>query len=116
MASRTGHTQATGESPGTTASRRDQTRLATVRDRCGRRFCFWARISGFAIVLKEENRVQGLEKTQLTLGFVPLSDCAPLVVAREKGFFEHQGLSVDLSREASWATVRDKVAVEALDG
>lgn len=68
------------------------------------------------IVLRERSDVQGLEKTQLTLGFVPLSDCAPLVVAREKGFFERQGLSVDLSREASWATVRDKVAVEALDG
>lgn len=66
--------------------------------------------------MREENRVLGLEKTHLTLGFVPLSDCAPLVVAREKGFFERQGLSVDLSREASWATVRDKVSVEALDG
>lgn len=61
-------------------------------------------------------RIDGLEKTKLTLGFVPLTDCAPLVVAREKGFFERHGLSVDLCREASWATVRDKVAVEALDG
>ena len=34
----------------------------------------------------------------------------------EQGFFEAEGLSVDLSREASWANVRDKVAVGALDG
>lgn len=52
----------------------------------------------------------------LRLGFVPLNDAAPLVVAREKGFFAAEGLDVELSREASWATVRDKVAVGALDG
>jgi NitT/TauT family transport system ATP-binding protein/nitrate/nitrite transport system substrate-binding protein len=52
----------------------------------------------------------------LTLGFIPLTDCAPLVVACAKGFFAEEGLDVTLSREASWATVRDKVAVGALDG
>lgn len=57
-----------------------------------------------------------LERTQLRLGFIALNDCAPLVIAREKGFFEAQGLSVDLSREASWANIRDKVAMGALDG
>ena len=57
-----------------------------------------------------------LERTQLRLGFIALNDCAPLVVAREKGFFESEGLSVELSREASWANIRDKVAMGALDG
>lgn len=55
-------------------------------------------------------------KTALKLGFVPLTDCAPLVVARELGFFAEAGLDVTLSREASWANIRDKVAVGALDG
>jgi ABC-type nitrate/sulfonate/bicarbonate transport system substrate-binding protein len=50
------------------------------------------------------------------LGFIPLIDCAPLVVAAERGFFADEGLSVTLSREASWANIRDKVAVGALDG
>nr|WP_272886712.1 CmpA/NrtA family ABC transporter substrate-binding protein [Phenylobacterium aquaticum] len=49
------------------------------------------------------------------LGFIPLTDCAPLVVAKAKGFFAAEGLDVTLSREASWATIRDKVAVGALD-
>lgn len=57
-----------------------------------------------------------LEQTDLRLGFIALNDCAPLVVACEKGFFEAQGLNVDLSREASWANIRDKVAMGALDG
>ena len=54
--------------------------------------------------------------TALTLGFMPLTDCAPLLVAREMGFFAAEGLSVTLSREASWATIRDKVIFGALDG
>jgi ABC-type nitrate/sulfonate/bicarbonate transport system substrate-binding protein len=52
----------------------------------------------------------------LRLGFVPLNDCAPLAVARELGLFAAEGLDVALSREASWANVRDKVAVGLLDG
>lgn len=56
------------------------------------------------------------EKTRLKLGMVPLMDAAPLVAAKERGFFAEQGLEVELSREASWASVRDKVAVGALDG
>ncbi|CUW37215.1 putative nitrate transporter component, nrtA [Magnetospirillum sp. XM-1] len=57
-----------------------------------------------------------LEKTRLKLGIVPLIDAAPLVVAKERGFFAEMGLDVELSREASWASIRDKVAVGALDG
>lgn len=56
-----------------------------------------------------------LEKTRLKLGFIALSDCAPLVVAKERGLFEAEGLDVALSREASWANVRDRVAAGLLD-
>ncbi len=54
--------------------------------------------------------------SELRLGFIPLTDCAPLIAAQAQGFFEDEGLAVELVREASWATVRDKVAVGALDG
>ncbi|CAN7363282.1 CmpA/NrtA family ABC transporter substrate-binding protein [Phenylobacterium sp. LjRoot219] len=53
---------------------------------------------------------------ELKLGFVPLNDAAPLIVAQERGFFDAEGVDVRLSREVSWATVRDKVAAGALDG
>lgn len=56
-----------------------------------------------------------LEKTELTIGYVPLSDCATLIVASEKGFFKKHGLDVTLSREASWANIRDKVAYGVID-
>lgn len=51
----------------------------------------------------------------IRLGFVPLTDAAPLVVAREYGLFERHELSVTLSRELGWATVRNKLAHGELD-
>ena len=57
-----------------------------------------------------------IKKNRLRLGIVPLCDAAPLIVAAERGFFAEQGLEVQISREASWATIRDKVALGALDG
>ena len=57
-----------------------------------------------------------LEKERITLGFIPLTDCAPLVIAKEKGWFAEQGLDVTLSKETSWSNIRDKVAIGVLDG
>ncbi|AHF89004.1 nitrate ABC transporter ATP-binding protein [Opitutaceae bacterium TAV5] len=51
----------------------------------------------------------------LRLGFIALSDAAPLIVAHEYGFFRRQGLAVELSREVGWATIRDKVIYGELD-
>jgi ABC-type nitrate/sulfonate/bicarbonate transport system substrate-binding protein len=56
-----------------------------------------------------------LEKPTLNIGFISLTDCAPLVVAKEKGFFEKYGLDVHLFKEASWANIRDKLAYGILD-
>lgn len=56
-----------------------------------------------------------LEKPNLTIGFVPVNDCAPFVVAYEKGLFRKYGLNVRLSREASWGTARDGVIFGRLD-
>jgi len=61
------------------------------------------------------NSLSPAEKTHLNIGFMRLSDSAPLIVAQEQHFFERYGLEVTLSREVSWANVRDKVAVGTLD-
>ncbi len=58
----------------------------------------------------------GLEKVNLDIGFIPLTDCAPLVVAKEKGFFKAHGLEeVTLSREPSWKAIAKGVAEGRLD-
>ena len=59
---------------------------------------------------------EGLEKTRLKFGIIPLTDCAPIVIAKEKGYFKKYGLDVEVSKEASWANIRDKVTIGALDG
>ena len=51
----------------------------------------------------------------LKVGFKPLTDSAPLIVAKELGFAEEFGVELTLSREASWATLRDKLQFGALD-
>ncbi|BAZ40154.1 twin-arginine translocation pathway signal [Calothrix sp. NIES-4101] len=56
-----------------------------------------------------------LEKPNLTIGYVPVNDCAPFAVAWEKGFFRKYGLNVTLSREASWGTSRDGIIFGRLD-
>jgi ABC-type nitrate/sulfonate/bicarbonate transport system substrate-binding protein len=55
------------------------------------------------------------QPTRLRLGFVPLTDCAPLVMAKELGLFKKYGLRIELSRELGWATIRDKIIHRELD-
>ncbi len=51
----------------------------------------------------------------LRAGFVPLADCAPLIMAQELGLFRQHNLNVVLSRELGWATVRDKIILGELE-
>lgn len=52
---------------------------------------------------------------QIHLGFIALSDAAPIIVAQELGIFARRGLHVTLHREVGWATLRDKVIYGDLD-
>lgn len=55
------------------------------------------------------------EKTDVSLGFLRLTDSAPLVLAQTSGLFTRYGLEVELVREVSWANLRDKLVVGKLD-
>ena len=59
---------------------------------------------------------QTADASVLSLGYVPLTDAAPLLIAEAKGFFRQQGLTVSLSPAASWASLRDRIAFGLLDG
>ncbi len=54
-------------------------------------------------------------KSPLRLGFVALTDSAPLVMAEELGLFHAHGLEVELHREIGWASIRDKVIYGELE-
>ncbi len=49
------------------------------------------------------------EITEVKIGFIPLTDCAPIVVAAQMGFDKKYGIKITPSKEASWAGVRDKL-------
>lgn len=58
----------------------------------------------------------GLEKVNLELGFLPLTACAPLAIAKEKGFFTKHGLDeVTLTRESNWRGITDGIVGGYLD-
>jgi nitrate/nitrite transport system substrate-binding protein len=82
---------------------------------------FWNKfslLSGIAALCSAT--VQGqtleLEKTELKFGFIKLTDCAPIVIAKEKGFFSDEGLSVEVIAQPNWKTLLDNVISGELDG
>jgi nitrate/nitrite transport system substrate-binding protein len=52
----------------------------------------------------------------IKLGFIPLTDCSPIVMAKELGLFKKYGVEVVVTKETSWANVRDKILTGELDG
>jgi nitrate/nitrite transport system substrate-binding protein len=61
------------------------------------------------------------EVTTATLGFVPVTSCCPVIIAKAKGFFAKYGMpDVQVKKQPSWAVIRDKLmlgaANEGLDG
>ncbi len=59
---------------------------------------------------------KGIERPNLKLGFIKLTDMAPLAIAREKGFFAEEGLNVALEPQANWKVLLDGVVGGQLDG
>ena len=57
-----------------------------------------------------------VEKSSLKFGFIKLTDCAPLVIAKEKGFFEAEGLQVEVIAQPNWKQLLDNVITGELDG
>ena len=56
-----------------------------------------------------------LEKTKIQIGYIPLLDCIAILWAKQRGFFDELGLEVDLVKETSWASLRDRLAFGVLD-
>ena len=56
-----------------------------------------------------------IEQDELTLGFIKLTDMAPLAIALEKGFFVEEGLNVTLEPQANWKVLLDGVIGGQLD-
>src|SRR5713226_6103583 len=55
------------------------------------------------------------EKTEVKIGFIPLTDCSSVVMASVMEFDKKHGIKIIPSKEASWAAVRDKLVNGELD-
>jgi nitrate/nitrite transport system substrate-binding protein len=53
----------------------------------------------------------GPETRDMRLGIIALTDCASIVMAHELGFFKKFGINSVISKEASWAVIRDKLSL-----
>lgn len=56
-----------------------------------------------------------MSRTTIRCGFIPLVDCAPLVVAREMGFAAEEDLNLTLTRHPSWSALRDALVLGQTD-
>lgn len=56
-----------------------------------------------------------LEKTDLTIGFIPIACAIPIVLAEPQGFYKKYGLNVTLKKMPNWAAVRDSAIAGELD-
>jgi nitrate/nitrite transport system substrate-binding protein len=57
------------------------------------------------------------ETDKVKLGFIPLTDSAPMIIAKEKGLFEKYGMkNAEVTKEKSWATVRDNITIGSEKG
>lgn len=55
---------------------------------------------------------EAVETTKVTLGFLPIVESAPLIIAKEKGFFAKYGLTeAVVAKQANWASARDNVVI-----
>ena len=55
------------------------------------------------------------EKKEVRIGFIPLTDCSSVVMAAVNKFDEKYGIKIIPTKEASWASVRDKLVNGELD-
>jgi nitrate/nitrite transport system substrate-binding protein len=50
------------------------------------------------------------ETPNVTFGFIALTDCSPIVIAHEKGFFKKYGINATIKKGANWAAIRDMLS------
>ncbi|MDP1742042.1 CmpA/NrtA family ABC transporter substrate-binding protein [Polaromonas sp.] len=56
-----------------------------------------------------------LEKTNLKIGFIPITCATPLIMAHPLGFYSKEGLNVEVVKTAGWALIRDKMINKEYD-
>ena len=84
----------------------------------GRSAALAALAQAFPIGLATEVFAQGagaIEKKDLKIGFIPITCATPIIMAAPLGFYQKQGLTVEVVKTAGWAVIRDKTMNKEYD-
>jgi nitrate/nitrite transport system substrate-binding protein len=94
----------------------DATRRAFLKG-VGRGVAMAAIADAFPIGLATEIFAAGAkpEKPDLNIGFIPITCATPIIMAKPLGFYERQGLNVEIIKTAGWAVIRDKTINKEYD-
>jgi nitrate/nitrite transport system substrate-binding protein len=65
--------------------------------------------------MAQDAKAGALEKTNLKIGFIPITCATPLIMAHPLGFYQKQGLNVEVVKTAGWALIRDKMLNKEYD-
>ncbi len=76
-----------------------------------------AQTSPAAVPAANINPADAPETTKIKLGYIPIVEAAPLIIAKEKGFFAKYGMTeVEISKQANWGSARDNVEIGSAGG
>ncbi len=92
--------------------------IGPERNAARRRLWMASLLAASALFLTFKTAASGLavEKADLKFGFIKLTDCAPLVLAKELNYFEDEGLYVTVEAQSNWKILLDRVISGELDG
>src|SRR5436309_5739219 len=101
-------------------------RAGTARSTFSRRRFLASTTKGFGLAALLGNLPRGWvgaayatdapEAADVRLGMIALTDCSPLVIAQEKGFFKKYGIRSTIVKGASWAAIRDNLSTGDIQG
>jgi nitrate/nitrite transport system substrate-binding protein len=74
----------------------------------------WAAIGNRAWAATAASTGEGPESPNLNFGMIALTDCSPIVIAHEKGFFKKYGINATITKGANWAAIRDSLSTGSI--
>jgi nitrate/nitrite transport system substrate-binding protein len=72
-------------------------------------------VASLQAMAQEAGKPGTLEKKDLKIGFIPITCATPLIMAKPLGFYDKQGLNVEVVKTAGWALIRDKMLNKEYD-
>jgi nitrate/nitrite transport system substrate-binding protein len=74
----------------------------------------WSAMGSRAWAATAASTGEGPETPNLNFGMIALTDCSPIVIAHEKGFFKKYGINSTVTKGANWAAIRDSLSTGSI--